>query len=36
MSPHFYNTDAEIDRAMDVLADIVSTVSSADSRSQER
>jgi kynureninase len=25
MAPHFYNTEAEIDRAMDVLADIVAT-----------
>jgi kynureninase len=32
LSPHFYNTDAEIERAMDVLADILHSVSSADGR----
>jgi kynureninase len=32
LSPHFYNTGEEIDHAMDVLSDIVGSVSSADDR----
>jgi kynureninase len=35
LSPHFYNTDADVDRAMDVLEDIVRTASSPASRVPE-
>jgi hypothetical protein len=35
LSPHFYNTDADIEHAMDVLEDIVHPAAAAATRSQE-